>query len=251
MRFWLERGVDGFRLDTVNFYFHSQGLEIEPGGEARGFQRLDRAGGEPLQFPGTPLRQEPAGEPQVPASACARCSTSIRRTTSVGEIGDSQHQLEVMSEYTSGGDKLHMAYTFDYPRRRSSTPGTSRNAIDADRGRRPPNGWICLAFSNHDVVRHVEPLGDARPAGRLHAARRDAAALDARLGLPLPGRGAGADRGRALLRGSGRSLRHRVLAASSRAATAAARRWCGRSSVASRRLLHGARAPGCRCRPTT
>src|SRR5690606_1572649 len=26
MRFWLERGVDGFRLDTVNFYFHSQGL---------------------------------------------------------------------------------------------------------------------------------------------------------------------------------------------------------------------------------
>ncbi len=26
-RFWLDRGVDGFRLDTVNFYFHSQGLE--------------------------------------------------------------------------------------------------------------------------------------------------------------------------------------------------------------------------------
>ena len=22
-RFWLERGVDGFRLDTINFYFHS------------------------------------------------------------------------------------------------------------------------------------------------------------------------------------------------------------------------------------
>ncbi|WP_292128179.1 alpha-amylase family glycosyl hydrolase, partial [Mesorhizobium sp.] len=26
-RFWLERGVDGFRLDTINFYFHSLGLE--------------------------------------------------------------------------------------------------------------------------------------------------------------------------------------------------------------------------------
>ena len=24
MRFWLERGVDGFRLDTVNFYFHDR-----------------------------------------------------------------------------------------------------------------------------------------------------------------------------------------------------------------------------------
>ncbi|RVA98014.1 alpha-glucosidase, partial [Mesorhizobium sp. M7A.F.Ca.CA.004.01.1.1] len=29
-RFWLERGVDGFRLDTINFYFHSQGLENNP-----------------------------------------------------------------------------------------------------------------------------------------------------------------------------------------------------------------------------
>ena len=24
VRFWLERGVDGFRLDTVNFYFHDR-----------------------------------------------------------------------------------------------------------------------------------------------------------------------------------------------------------------------------------
>ena len=29
-RFWLERGVDGFRLDTINFYFHSLGLEDNP-----------------------------------------------------------------------------------------------------------------------------------------------------------------------------------------------------------------------------
>src|SRR5690606_2280870 len=29
-RFWLERGVDGFRLDTINFYFHSEGLEDNP-----------------------------------------------------------------------------------------------------------------------------------------------------------------------------------------------------------------------------
>jgi alpha-glucosidase len=30
VRFWLDRGVDGFRLDTINFYFHSQGLENNP-----------------------------------------------------------------------------------------------------------------------------------------------------------------------------------------------------------------------------
>jgi alpha-glucosidase len=30
MRFWLERGVDGFRLDTVNFYFHDAQLRNNP-----------------------------------------------------------------------------------------------------------------------------------------------------------------------------------------------------------------------------
>ena len=30
MRFWLERGVDGFRLDTVNFYFHDALLRDDP-----------------------------------------------------------------------------------------------------------------------------------------------------------------------------------------------------------------------------
>ncbi|HEY9120026.1 MAG TPA: alpha-amylase family glycosyl hydrolase, partial [Marinobacter sp.] len=30
MRFWLELGADGFRLDTVNFYFHNQSLADNP-----------------------------------------------------------------------------------------------------------------------------------------------------------------------------------------------------------------------------
>ncbi len=29
-RFWLDRGVDGFRLDTVNFYFHDRHLRDNP-----------------------------------------------------------------------------------------------------------------------------------------------------------------------------------------------------------------------------
>ena len=29
-RFWLDRGVDGFRLDTINFYFHDKELRDNP-----------------------------------------------------------------------------------------------------------------------------------------------------------------------------------------------------------------------------
>ena len=71
----------------------------------------------------------------------------------MGEIGDSQHQLEVMAQYTSGTDKLHMAYTFDYLGGEFSA-AHFRKAIEATEAQ-APDGWICLAFSNHDVVRHV------------------------------------------------------------------------------------------------
>jgi alpha-glucosidase len=30
VRFWLDRGVDGFRLDTVNFYVHDKQLRDNP-----------------------------------------------------------------------------------------------------------------------------------------------------------------------------------------------------------------------------
>jgi alpha-glucosidase len=73
--------------------------------------------------------------------------------TSVGEIGDSQHQLEVMSQYTSGTNRLHMAYTFDYLGGEFSA-AHFRKSIDLTE-RDAPEGWICLAFSNHDVVRHI------------------------------------------------------------------------------------------------
>ena len=35
--FWLQRGVDGFRLDTVNFYLHDSRTQRQPGAlERRG-----------------------------------------------------------------------------------------------------------------------------------------------------------------------------------------------------------------------
>ena len=46
-----------------------------------------------------------------------------------------------------------MAYTFDYLGGEFSA-AHFRNAIDLTESS-APDGWICLAFSNHDVVRHI------------------------------------------------------------------------------------------------
>ncbi|MGV8832490.1 MAG: alpha-glucosidase family protein [Devosia sp.] len=152
MRFWLERGVDGFRLDTVNFYFCSLGFEDNPVVKAEDFNASTAPAVNPYNF------QEHIYDKSRPENLDflrrlrALLDEYPGRTT-VGEIGDSQHQLEIMAQYTSGDDMLHMAYTFDYLGGEFSA-AHFHNAI-AKTEAEAPEGWICLAFSNHDVVRHV------------------------------------------------------------------------------------------------
>jgi alpha-glucosidase len=152
MRFWLERGVDGFRLDTVNFYFHSQGLESNPVVKVEDFNASTAPAVNPYNF------QEHLYDKSRPENLdflkrLRALMDEFPGTTTVGEIGDSQHQLEIMAQYTSGDDRLHMAYTFDYLGGEFSAEHFRKSMQDTDSG--APDGWICLAFSNHDVVRHV------------------------------------------------------------------------------------------------
>ncbi|MEA1082070.1 alpha-amylase family glycosyl hydrolase [Marinobacter qingdaonensis] len=155
MRFWLDLGADGFRLDTVNFYYHSQGLENNPAvreGDSKTFvansinpytyQRhvYDLSQPENLAFLGE-LRSLMDEYPD---------------TTLVGEIGD-DNPLQRMAEYTQGNKRLHMAYSFDLLSDRQG-PEWVRDVV-----RRFQNGlaggWPCWALSNHDVVRVVSRWG--------------------------------------------------------------------------------------------
>jgi alpha-glucosidase len=152
MRFWLERGVDGFRLDTVNFYFHSQGLESNPVVRPEDFNASTAPAVNPYNF------QEHLFDKSRPENIgflkrLRALMDEYPETTTVGEIGDSQHQLEIMAAYTSGDDKLHMAYTFDYLGGEFSAEHFKKSIAAAQS--QAPDGWLCLAFSNHDVVRHI------------------------------------------------------------------------------------------------
>ena len=152
MRFWLERGVDGFRLDTVNFYFHSRGLESNPALPREQMNDFTAPAVNPYNF------QEHLYDKTQPENLefLERLRALLDEypgTTTVGEIGDAQHQLEVMSAYTSGDKRLHMAYTFDFLGGKFSARHFHDSIAATEQA--APNGWICLAFSNHDCVRHV------------------------------------------------------------------------------------------------
>jgi alpha-glucosidase len=144
--------VDGFRLDTVNFYFHSQGLQSNPAIKPEDFNTDTAPAVNPYNF------QEHIYDKSQPENVgfLRRLRVLLDEfpgTTSVGEVGDSQRQIEIMAEYTSGNDKLHMAYTFDFLGGQYSA-ADFQGAI-ATTERDAPDGWVCLAFSNHDVVRHI------------------------------------------------------------------------------------------------
>ncbi len=178
VKFWLDLGVDGYRLDTANFYFHDAQLRDNP---ARGrpdgedpavnavnpygwqWHKHDKSQPENLAF----LRRLRALLDQYP------------NTTMVGEIGDDDGLARV-AEYTSGGDKLHMAYCFDLL-------GTAHSAAHF-RGfvqrfeEVAPGGWPCWALSNHDVVRVASRWGQGT-----QAAHPDLLRLGAALQMSLRG----------------------------------------------------------------
>ena len=157
MRFWLDLGVDGFRLDTVNLYYHDAELrnnpplpadEPTPGGihrsnpfsRQRHIYNLSRP--ESIDF----LRDMRKLMDEYPG------------TTTVGEIGvDPYSALERMAEYTSGGDKLHMAYTFDLLENESGAEFV-RGVLKKFK-ERAGDAWPCWALSNHDVERSASRWG--------------------------------------------------------------------------------------------
>ncbi len=150
-RFWLERGVDGFRLDVVNFYTHDWRLRDNPPLDLKRapprphqFQRhlYDRTQPETLQF-----------------IARLRALLDEYGAKAVGEIED-EDPLKVQRDYTDGPDRLHTAYSFFLLRQRAMTPAIIKDAMAPWDGAR---GWPSWSLSNHDVIRFPTRLADNDP----------------------------------------------------------------------------------------
>jgi len=83
----------------------------------------------------------------------------------LGEIGDAQLGMELIGQYTSGDDLMHMCYAFDFLSR--ERPDASRIAEIIDGlGQTAPDAWACWAFSNHDVERHISRWNLSQRAAR-------------------------------------------------------------------------------------
>ena len=156
-RFWLDRGVDGFRLDTINFYFCDKELRDNPAlpPERRDFSTApevnpynwqehlyDKSRPEMIPF----LERLRALMDEYPSVAA------------VGEVGDAQRGMEIMGEYTRGDDRMQMCYAFEFLSTEAPT-GSRVAQVLGKFAEVAADGWACWAFSNHDVERHVTRWG--------------------------------------------------------------------------------------------
>ncbi|WP_126967769.1 alpha-glucosidase [Xanthomonas arboricola] len=161
VRFWLDRGVDGFRLDAINFCFHDAQLRDNPAKPAdkrvgRGFSADNPYAYQYHYFNNT--------QPENLAflERLRGLLDLYPNAVSLGEIS-SEDSLATTAEYTAHG-RLHMGYSFellvqDYSAAYIRETVSRLEATMLE-------GWPCWAISNHDVVRAVTRWGgaDASPA---------------------------------------------------------------------------------------
>ena len=147
MRFWLERGTDGFRFDTVNFFFHDKLLRHD----AADYRIKPTAPGNPYEMQ-YHLYSKNQPENLAWLERIRRLMDAFPGTSTVGEMGESNHPIEMMGQYTQPG-RLHQCYSFEMMGYDYSAAFFRKRIADFFSG--APNGWPMWAFSNHDVVRQA------------------------------------------------------------------------------------------------
>lgn len=155
VEFWLKRGVDGLRLDAINFCFHDKELRNNPVNpveerKGRGFSPDNPYAYQRHIYDNTRPENLPFLE------ALRAVMDRYPGSVTLGEIG-SEESLKTMAEYTAGNIRLHMAYSFELLVDNLSA-SYIRNTVETLE-KNLGEGWPCWAFGNHDVPRVMSRWG--------------------------------------------------------------------------------------------
>ena len=179
-KFWLDRGVDGFRVDAINFAMHDPELRDNPPAPP-----TDAPRSRPFDFQ---LKVYNQSHPDIPLflERLRALTDSYGDRFTVAEVGGDDHDRE-MKLFTAGGRRLDSAYGFNFLYADRLTPALVVDALrswpDAD-----GIGWPSWAFENHDAPRAVSRWTAPEHADAFQPDEDAAADLSARQYFPLSGR---------------------------------------------------------------
>lgn len=159
VEFWLQRGVDGLRLDAINFCFHDPLLRDNPPKPAEHRKGRGFATDNPYAWQ-YHVYDNTRPENLAFLEALRRLTDRYPATVTLGEVS-SEDSLATTAEYTGGSGRLHMAYNFELLVDNFST-GHVRKVVESLRSQ-SSDAWPCWALGNHDVPRVVSRWLENRP----------------------------------------------------------------------------------------
>jgi alpha-glucosidase len=160
-RFWLDRGVDGFRLDAISYAMHDPQLRDNPAAPPNGESRT-----RPVDYQ-TPLYNKSHADIPAFIERIRRVVDSYENRFTVAEVGGSSAERD-MQRFTTGSQRFHTAYGFNFLYADRLTPELVKATLHAWPDT-PGFGWPSWAFSNHDAPRAVSRW--AAPKDRAAMAR--------------------------------------------------------------------------------
>ena len=157
LRFWLDRGVDGFRMDVVHLLGKDLDLDDPPVCRERGWSHV-------------PYNDQPVTHERL---------RGIRQVLDEYRGGDGADRAsvgevylldeEAMSDYYGAGDELHLSFNFRFlwapfePAELAARIGRTVQLLLAR------NAWPTWVLSNHDVPRHRQRYGGGELEARMAA----------------------------------------------------------------------------------
>jgi alpha-glucosidase len=146
-RFWLDRGVDGFRLDAINFLMFDPDLTDNPPAPEEGTERTRSFDYQ--------LHVHNQGDADIPLflERLRAVMDEYQGRFTVAEVGGADSHRE-MKLFTEGENRLNTAYGFDFlyaPELNGETVAAALAVWPGAAG----EGWPSWAFENHDAPRAV------------------------------------------------------------------------------------------------
>ncbi len=148
MAFWLDRGVDGFRLDAINFALHDVSLKDNP--PAKNARSINFGVVTPENMQQHIYDRDHKDMTEFLEDIRILMDKYEDRML-VGEVAEAGVKLAAL--YTRGMKRLHTAYNFSLLGGEKPVASMFRNAIEDFATESGGESWPSWAFSNHDVPR--------------------------------------------------------------------------------------------------
>jgi alpha-glucosidase len=161
-KFWLDLGVDGFRVDAINFAMHNRDLSDNPPAPPSNKPRT-----RPFDFQ---LHIHNQSQPEIPVfiQRLRALTDTYPGCFTLAEVGGETDARE-MKAFTAGDTHFNSAYGFNFLHADELTPRLVREALEHWPDE-PGIGWPSWAFSNHDSARWLSrwaPKGHEKAFARM------------------------------------------------------------------------------------